>query len=263
MNRLAKEFLKNYLGLILLLTTTMLRAQVPVASFTTSQDSGCAPLLINFTNTSSGAISYQWSLGNGNNSSLQHPSSSYINAGNYTVVLIATSATGGKYTTTGVITILGDPIANFTASPLSVCSSESITFTNTSTGASSYIWDFGDGSSSNATNTTHQYNTPGTYNIKLIAINIYGCEDIEIKSNYITVNPSPFAQISANQYSSCDVNTIFQFTGTANNISNWNWDFGDGNTSSVQNPSHQYAGTGSYPIRLIVTSNWKFLDPII
>lgn len=260
MNRLAKEFLKNYLGLFLLLTTTMLRAQVPVASFTTSQDSGCAPLLINFTNTSSGAISYQWTLGNGNNSSLQHPSSSYINAGTYTVVLIATSATGGKDTATGVITILGDPIANFNASAFSICSSESITFTNTSTGASSYIWDFGDGSSSIATNTTHQYNAPGTYNIKLIATNTYGCQDIEIKSNYITVNPSPVAQISANQYSSCDVNTIFQFTGTASNILSWDWNLGDGNTSSLQNPSHQYGAPGSYPIRLIVTSNNGCID---
>jgi PKD repeat protein len=260
MNRLAKEFLKNYLSLFLLLSTTLLRAQVPVASFTTSQDSGCAPLLINFTNTSSGAISYQWSLGNGNNSTLQNPSSSYINPGTYTVTLIATSATGIKDTATAVVTILGDPTANFTASPLSICAGQSVTFTNTSSGASSYIWDFGDGSSSTSTNATHAYTSSGTYNVKLIATNIYGCQDIEIKSNYITVNPSPFATVSANLYSTCDVNTAFQFTGTASNISSWNWNFGDGNTSTSQNPSHQYSSPGSYPVRLIVTSNNGCVD---
>lgn len=260
MNRLAKDFFKISLSLFFLLSTTLLRAQVPVASFTTSQDSGCAPLLINFTNTSTGAISYQWSLGNGNNSSLQHPSSSYINPGTYTVTLIATSATGAKDTATGVVTILGDPNANFTATPLSICVGESVSFTNTSTGAASYIWDFGDGSSSNSTHASHSYTSSGTYNIKLIATNIYGCQDIEIKSNYITVNPTPFAQINVNQYSACDVNTVFQFTGSASNISNWNWNFGDGSTSTSQNPSHQYSSPGSYPVQLIVTSNSGCVD---
>lgn len=260
MNNLAKEILKNCLRLLLLLSTTMLRAQVPVASFTTSQDSGCAPLLINFTNTSSGAISYQWSLGNGNNSTLTNPSTSYINSGTYTVTLIATSATGIKDTASGTITILGDPIANFTANISSICASEAVILTNTSVGATSYIWDFGDGSSSTLTNPLHYYNSPGTYNVKLIATNIYGCQDIEIKSNFITVNPTPTATISATPYSTCDVNTIFQFTGTANNIATWSWNFGDGSTSTLQNPTHQYSGSGSYPIRLIVTSVNGCLD---
>jgi len=260
MNKMAKDILKKYLSLILLLSTTLLRAQVPVASFTTSQDSGCAPLLINFTNTSSGAISYQWTLGNGNNSSLQNPSSSYINPGTYTVTLIASSATGVKDTATSIVTILGDPIANFTASIFSTCAGGQVSFNNTSAGASSYIWDFGDGSSSSVTNPSHSYNAAGVYNVKLIATNIYGCQDIEIKSNYITVHPKPLANINVNQYSACDVNTIFQFTGNSNNISAWNWNFGDGNTSAQQNPSHQYSSGGSYPIRLIVTSTNGCVD---
>jgi PKD repeat protein len=153
----ANRVFRKYLSLLFLLTaTTLLRAQVPVASFTSSQDSGCAPLLVNFINTSTGAVSYQWSLGNGNNSTLTNPSTSYINSGAYTVVLIATSATGIKDTIVSTITILGDPVADFNASAFSGCEDQnSILFTNISVGASSYIWDFGDGSSSNATNPPH------------------------------------------------------------------------------------------------------------
>ncbi|MBK7886173.1 MAG: PKD domain-containing protein [Bacteroidetes bacterium] len=252
----ANRVFRKYLSLLFLLTaTTLLRAQVPVASFTSSQDSGCAPLLVNFINTSTGAVSYQWSLGNGNNSTLTNPSTSYINSGAYTVVLIATSATGIKDTIVSTITILGDPVADFNASAFSGCEDQnSILFTNISVGASSYIWDFGDGSSSNATNPSHTYTTPGTYNVKLIASNIFGCQDIAIKNSYITIHASPLAQITINQTSACDVATIFQFSASATNISSWQWNFGDGNTSTQQNPSHQYAGAGNYPVTLIVTS---------
>lgn len=246
----------KYLSLLFLLTvTTYLRAQVPVASFNTSQDSGCAPLLVNFSNTSTGAISYQWNLGNGNNSSLTNPSTSYITAGTYQVVLIATSATGLKDTATAVITILGDPVADFTASALTGCEDDQLfTFSNLTTGATSFIWDFGDGSSSSLTNPTHAYTNPGTYNVKLIASNVFGCQDIAIKNAYITIYANPIAQLTASQTSSCDVTTVFQFTSSSNNISGWNWNFGDGTTSNLQNPSHQYSGAGTFPVSLIVTS---------
>ncbi len=256
MKRTAYRVSAKYLSLLFLLTaTTYLRAQVPVASFISSQDSGCAPLLVNFTNTSTGAITYQWSLGNGNISSLPNPSTSYINAGTYTVMLVATSATGQKDTATQTVTILGDPVADFSASQLSACEdNSSIIFTNLTSGGNTYIWDFGDGSSSNATHPSHIYTSSGNYNVKLIATNIFGCQDIAIKNGYITIHPAPQAQISVNQTSACDVSTLFQFSSGSNNISTWSWDFGDGTGSSLQNPSHQYAAAGNYPVRLVVTS---------
>ncbi|MBL7923489.1 MAG: PKD domain-containing protein [Bacteroidia bacterium] len=249
------SFRKFFFLILLISATNTLRAQVPVASFTASQDSGCAPLQVNFSNTSTGAISYQWNLGNGNNSSLQNPSTSYINPGSYTVVLIATSGTGQKDTTSAVITILGDPTADFSASPLSACSNNNlIAFTNLSAGSGTYIWDFGDGSSSTAVNPVHPYSVPGTYNVKLIASNSFGCQDIEIKNNYLTIHPAPQAQISVSQSSACDINTIFQFSGSGSGISTWSWNFGDGGTSTQQNPSHQYSAPGNYPVSLVVTS---------
>ena len=247
--------LRYVLSLILLINVTGLRAQVPVASFTASSDSGCAPLVVHFTNTSAGATSFSWTLGNGNNSSLPNPSASYTSAGNYVVTLIATSATGQKDTATRTITIVGNPQVDFSANILSACEDDhTISFTNFTTGAISYIWDFGDGYSSTVSNATHTYATPGTYNVKLVATNSFGCQGISIKSGYITILPKPAAVISVSQSSSCNTNTNFQFSGPTTNISTWQWDFGDGTTSALQNPSHVYGTSGSFPVTLIVTA---------
>lgn len=252
----AAKILKRSLFFLLLFNVTLLRAQVPVASFTTSSDSGCAPLLVHFTNTSSGATSYVWNLGNGNNSTLQNPSASYTTPGSYTVTLVVTSATGQKDSVSTVITIVTNPIVNFSANIVSACEDDqAITFTNLTVGATSYIWDFGDGNSSTAVNPLHLYTSPGTYNVKLVATNNFGCQGIATKNAYITILPKPSASITASQTSSCDVSTIFQFTGPSTNVSTWNWNFGDGTSSTQQNPSHQYSAGGTYPVSLIVTAS--------
>jgi PKD repeat protein len=71
---------------------------VPKASFTTTTQSGCTPLNVSFINTSTGAVSYYWDLGNGNTSTLPNPANLYIPVGSYTITLIATDGTGAKDT---------------------------------------------------------------------------------------------------------------------------------------------------------------------
>ena len=178
-----------------LLTSNILRAQVPVASFTTDKNTGCAPLLVNFTNTSSGAVSYIWNFGNSNTSTIANPSTAYVTSGIFTVTLIVTSAGGQRDTSTTTITIVNDPVAAFVANPLSGCEDYTIiSFTNSSTNSNSFTWDFGDGNTSILTNPTHTYLNPGTYTIKLIANNAYGCQNIKIRNAYVVINPKPSAQ---------------------------------------------------------------------
>ena len=252
----AAKTLKRSLFFLLLFNVTLLRAQVPVASFTTSSDSGCAPLLVHFTNTSSGATSFLWNLGNGNNSTLPNPSASYTTPGNYQVTLVVTSATGQKDSISETITIVTNPVVNFSANIVSACEDDqTITFTNLTLGANTYIWDFGDGNSSTAVNATHLYTVPGTYNVKLVATNNFGCQGIATKNAYITILEKPAATIAVSQTSSCDVSTVFQFTGPSANINSWNWNFGDGSSSTQQSPSHQYGAAGTFPVTLIVTSS--------
>ena len=93
------------------------------------------------------------------------------------------------------------PIANFSAVPLSVCQGESVTFTNVSSqnggpAITQYSWDFGDGFSDSIPNTTHTYNTPGTYSVTLTVTNANGQADFELKPSYIVVKPAPTSSFS-------------------------------------------------------------------
>lgn len=248
------KLLFSFLFLILL-TSNILRAQVPVASFTTDKNTGCAPLLVNFTNTSTSAVSFTWNFGNSNTSTISNPSTAYITPGIFTVTLIVTSAGGQRDTATTIITVVNDPIAAFVANPLSGCEDYNIiSFTNNSINANSYTWDFGDGNTSILTNPTHTYLNPGTYSIKLIAINAYGCQNIKIRNAYVIINPKPSAQFTANITSSCNVSTTFNFTSQGTGLTNWQWDFDDGTSSTTSSPSHQYSSAGIYAVTLIASN---------
>ena len=162
--------LKLFVVFILTIAIHTLRAQSPVASFTTDKNIGCAPLLVNFSNTSTGAVSYAWNFGNSNNSTIANPTTIFLTSGIFQVTLVATSANGQKDTVKQIITVVSDPVAAFIASPLSSCTNaNTISFTNNSVNANTYAWDFGDGNSSTLSNPIHSYLNPGTYNIKLIA----------------------------------------------------------------------------------------------
>src|SRR5690606_12772690 len=101
------------------------------------------------------------------------------------------------------------------------------------------------------------YSQPGTYTVTLVVRNESGANAVT-KTAYITVYPSPTASLSADITTACLPASI-QFTGTASTtvgtISEWSWDFGDGGTSSQQNPQHTYTETGYYNVALTVTSS--------
>ena len=162
--------------LLFFLCSVTVKAQTPIASFTADVQIGCAPLFVNFTNTSTGANSYNWNLGNGSNASTANPSAIYLNPGSYTVTLIATNTGNGQQSTTSqTITIVNNPIADFTISTASGCEdANSICFTNTSQFSASYTWDFGDGNTSTSANPCHTYANAGIYTVKLVAVGEIG-----------------------------------------------------------------------------------------
>src|SRR5688572_4115102 len=243
------------------------RAQNPSASFTSNVFVGCAPLSVDFTNLSTNATDYSWDFGNGNISTLADPTTVYLSSGYYTVILVAINSVSGVTDTlfaTNYIHVLDDPIADFTASPLTACAgNNSISFTNLSQFSNNYIWDFGDGTFSTQLNPFHTYTSAGTYNIKLIAKNPFGCSNIKIKNNYITINSNSPAAFTVNQQSSCDPLQVFNFNATSPGSTAWEWDFGDGATSNIQNPSHVYGASGSYLVSLIVFNGNGCSDTLV
>jgi uncharacterized protein (TIGR02145 family) len=153
------------------------------------------------------------------------------------------------------------PIAAFTASSTNVTTGESIQFTDQSTNTpTGWSWNFGDGGTSTLQNPSHTYLTAGSYTVILTASNSFGSDD-EIKSNYITVNASGSAPVAAFTASSTNITTgeSIQFTDQSTNTPTlWNWNFGDGNASSLQNPLHAYSTAGSYTVTLTAYNGFGY-----
>ncbi len=260
-----KDAVKTTAFLLFILINTGAFAQT-TASFSGTPTIGCAPLTVDFTNASTQANTFFWDFGNGNTSTLPNPTTVYLSPGFFTVTLIAiNNLTGQKDTLvqTNYIQVVNLPVVNFTASPLAACEDDNLfTFNNTSTGAVSYTWDFGDGGTSTLTNPTHIYTTAGTYNVKLIGTTSYGCNAIQVRNSYITIYPAPDFSFTSNYSSTCDVTQVFDFTGSGTGITSWNWNFGDGTFSSAQSPSHLYSSTGAYTITLITTNTLGCTDTL-
>ena len=150
--------------------------QTPIfaAIFTASRTSGKAPLTVHFANSSVGSITkWLWNFGDGYTSKVRSPSHTYSRAGAYTVTLTVTGA-GGTNTCTqpGYITVYAAPKAHFSTVPRSGDAPLQVNFTNESTGiVTSWLWRFGDGTTSTDENPAHTYNSPRTYTAKLT---VYG-----------------------------------------------------------------------------------------
>jgi len=145
------------------------------------------------------------------------------------------------------------PTASFTASPTSGIAPLQVQFTSTSTGATSYAWDFGDGNTSTDENPIHTYNEPGLYTVKL-TVTGPGGSHTATEDNYITVNyPAPVASFTGTPTTGISpLQVAFTSTSTGT-ITSYEWDFGDGATSTAENPSHTYNVPGTYTVTLKVT----------
>lgn len=238
------------------------------AGFRADYSSGCAPLLVNFTNTSTGATSYYWDLGNGITTALTNPSTTYLTPGTYTVTLTAYNGSSTSVSTM-TITVYPSPTVSFYADDTAVCPGTYINFTSTSTpgvsGAMTYLWNFGDGSSSTAASPSHAYGTPGNFHVTLTVTNSMGCVTTLTKSSYITVYTRPTAAFTSTGPGFCHPPATATFTSLSSGTAplTYAWSFGDGGTSTAASPSHTYGGTGVYTVRLYVTDANGCTDSII
>jgi PKD repeat protein len=146
------------------------------------------------------------------------------------------------------------PTATFTATPTSGNAPLGVQFTDTSSGApTSWLWTFGDGTTSTAQSPLHTYTSAGTYSVTLKATNGTGSNTSPTQS--ITVsNAAPVASFTANPTSG-GVPLAVQFTDTSSGTpTSWLWTFGDGTTSTVQSPLHNYTAAGTYSVTLKATN---------
>jgi gliding motility-associated-like protein len=130
-----------------------------------------------------------------------------------------------------------------------------VTFTNNSAGNNlSYNWSFGDGVISNSENASHLYSAPGIYNVQLIVTGLGGCSDTVIQQLQIYPNIIPGFSVSDPPY--CVGSEVSFTDSSVGNPAIWEWDFGDGSTSTVQNPTHSYSLPDTFLVHLAVTDNF-------
>lgn len=156
------------------------------------------------------------------------------------------------------MSLLGQPVASFYGTPTVGCNPLKVDFVNTTTGATSYLWNFGNGNTSNLKNPGAVYNLPGKYNIVLIAYNSSGQADTLKLVNYVTVFKSPSAKLISNKKQICMGDSMLFQDQTVlgdGKIVKWQWDFGDGGTSSEKNPRYLYTLSGKYDVTLAVVDS--------
>ena len=234
----------------------------PTADFTADPTSGCAPLTVNFSDASSGEITdWSWDFGDGTTSTEQNPTHTYNNPGNYTVSLTVTGPGGSDTETkTDYITVYQPITADFSGSPTSGDAPLTVNFTDQSTGdVTAWSWDFGDGGTSTEQNPSHEYTAAGTYTVKLTASN--SCDsDTKTKTDYITVTEPagepPVADFTGSPTSGTAPLLVSFTDQSTNNPTSWSWDFGDGGTSTEQNPQHEYANPGTYTVKLTASNDY-------
>lgn len=230
----------------------------PVAAFSASPTSSCQiKQLVNFTNQSTGnAITYFWQLGNNLTSTATNPSDLYP-TGSFTATLTVTDSIGCQSTASQGISV-GPIVADFTVSKTKACTGEQLNFINNSTNAgSSWLWDFGDGTTSSSSSPTKIYQAPGTYTVSFV-VSSPGCADSLTKVNYITIKKGfsvPSATFTADSTLSCGqpLNVDFTNTTPTDPTDTYHWVFGNGDTSNQQNPGTLYTTPGNYTVTLIIT----------
>ncbi len=169
------------------------------------------------------------------------------------------------YATNGAGTAYGNQVefttkaalhAKFIADKTKIPSGTTVQFTDESEGnPESWSWDFGDGNTSSEEEPSHTYASEGSYTVELTVSNECG-EDTEMKTDYIDVGKSPRADFSAEKRKIQPGTNVHFLDDSEGNPCSWNWDFGDGNTGSEENPFHTYFSEGSYTVELTVSNEY-------
>ncbi len=223
-----------------------------------------------FTYIGSGAFSYAWNFGDGSTSNEQNPQHVYAGPGDYTVTLTLIETEGGE--PQNIIKVV--TVEDFIIPPM-LCSFEmvhdggenptvplNVTFVNHSENVDQYSWTFGDGVGSSLSDPTHIYSNPGSYDIFLICTR--GTETLQASGNIVIspVTSSLTASFISTQVTPEDLFT-FAFDATASSegqITGYTWDFGDGATSDLEDPTHTYAAPGTYYVHLTVTDDQGYTE---
>lgn len=225
----------------------------------------CVGETIQLTINSVLGASYYWTHpATGFTSTLQNPTISNCTMADGGTYICAVTVGGQTTYASTQVEVYPDPTANFTFVD-NICAGSSASFTSTSTTnpsgqtINSYSWTFGDGQTGSGASVSHNYNTPGDYQVTLAVSTGGHCTDQITKT--IHVRPQPTASFTATTV--CQGNpTQFTSTSTGQNITGYQWNFGDGQSGTGQTANHTYSQAGTYQVTLTVTTSYGCTDQI-
>jgi PKD repeat protein len=208
-----------------------------------------------FTTDGSNIIDWHWNFGDGDTSIIQSPQNKYDTAGVYNVVLQVLTDSGCVNSVQQQITIHKKPTAGFFPNNGLICSNQNATFSNNSFSSdgiiNSWDWDFGVTGlldTSSLENGVYSFPNSGSFNVQLISLTEYGCSDTV--SQFVNVKQTPTASFLIQD--SCDNSPVGFINTSEGNLFSVFWDFGDFNSSTLNNPNHIYNTAGVYNTKLIV-----------
>lgn len=233
----------------------------PTAAFTFTTSNACeSPLSVVLSSTSTLGIDLVWELPFGQSSTDPDVILSLNQPGNYTVNLMAIAGPGCADTATQVITVLPIPQAQGTFTQPVGCGPLEVVFESSATNAVGVLWDFGNGQSSTLANTSHTYALPGTYLVSLTAFSPAGCGITQTIDPSVNLLPLAVAAFNVVNGTSADPEGTVYLINTSQNSNNWLWHLGDGISSTLQSPAHQYTAFGEYTVMLVADNDRQCPD---
>ncbi|MBI1224796.1 MAG: choice-of-anchor B family protein [Bacteroidetes bacterium] len=226
----------------------------PYPIFSADITNGCLPLTVQFMDSSDTTFLWNWTFEGGtpSTSTEQNPTVIYSTPGTFNVTLTVTTQTASVYTIErpNLITVGQAPTAGFTKAT----TANVVDFSNTSVGATSYTWDFGDGNSSTAANPSHIYSSIGDFPVTLTVTNNCGTDVFTGTVSILVIPPTAtFTQSGSNGCAPFTVNFTSSPVGAPDTY-NWNFPGGTPASSTDPNPTIVYNTAGTYSVQLTVAN---------
>ncbi|MFN5371961.1 MAG: PKD domain-containing protein, partial [Bacteroidia bacterium] len=239
------------------IVTIVVLPNTVTAFFNTDPPFGCANLAVDFINVSSGADQFFWDFGDGTSPVTSYNANHVFEIGGvYTVEMIASD--GCSFDTAySTVNVLPKPDVSFIPVQDVICQGSVAEFINTSQGAVAYLWNFGDNEQIAAFEPPHVYVEPGIYPVRLIGYSpVYGCPDTVFQN--ITVQAIPDLSVFPNPSMGCMPLSV-TLINNSTNVTSYEWDFGNGETSNSPVPGVEYLQPGDYDVNLIA-HNYNFAN---
>ncbi len=211
---------------------------------------------VSFENCSQKGRYYEWGLGDGTQLSYSNTATvvhAYTQVGTYNINMCAFSRKEDKTSCSSInVEIVHLPVAEFTVDSLACANPCAVQFTNTSSFADEFLWEFGDGRSSTEENPTHTFTNAELYTVTLTASNTYYSSQATEQISVIDPYPPTATFVAQNVGNFMPMG--IQFENLSANATTFDWNFGDGFYSSEVDPYHVFYGSGSYTVELTVTN---------